>query len=310
MVLSEHLCKKYVPNGFMILLYSFFLLTESGMSNSFANNYSDITGIKITLKALFNYKISESSGLVFTDGQLWTHNDKGGMNTIFNVDTSTGKIKQTVVVDNFPNIDWEDITADSNNIYVGDFGNNYGMRKNLKVLVIEKSAISDKPVVHVKARAIDFSYSEQNKFNWNNHNNFDCEAMLSIRDSLYLFSKDRGDNYTRVYRLSKTPGKYVLSSYTNYNVNGRICGASYDPGSNDLALVGYMPGTTHSFLWLMNGFEGTSFFSGTKKRIEISFNRLHWKTEGIAFENKDRVFISCETTDSQKAGLFVCEIDE
>lgn len=266
--------------------------------------------LKINFKVLFPLLISETSGLVLTDGKLWTHNDKGGLAAIYNIDTATGNIIQTVFIDNYSNIDWEDIAADSANIYVGDFGNNLGVRKNLRILVIEKSSIPDKPKAHVKAKVINFNYGDQKSFTGNNLNNFDCESMFALGDSLYLFSKDRGDNFTRVYKLSKTPGDYILYPYTSYYVNGRICGASYDKENNKLALIGYMPGTTHAFLWLMNGFNGTDFFSGSKHRFEIGENKLHWKTEGVAFVNKNRLFVSCETTESQKAGLFVFDFDK
>ena len=135
---------------------------NKGENNAITKNFADNLKLEITLKALMPYKISESSGLVFTDGKLWTHNDRGGFPWIFNIDTSTCKIKQTVVVDNFPNVDWEDITADSTHIYIGDFGNNYGMRKDLKILIIEKSDIGNKPIVHVNAKAINFIYRDQN----------------------------------------------------------------------------------------------------------------------------------------------------
>lgn len=294
-------------NFLFIFIYWIPQLLNEGIGKSTEYNYSDSIKVKITLVALLPYRISESSGLVFTDGNLWTHNDSGGYPWIFRIDTSTGKIIQTVVVDNFPNVDWEDITADSKHIYIGDFGNNYGIRKNLKILVIEKSDITDKPIVHVHAKSINFNYSDQVKFYRNNLNNFDCESILNIGDSLYLFSKDRGDNFTRVYRLSKTPGNYTISPITSFNVNGRICGASINTMNNELALIGYMTGTTHSFIWLMSNFNGTEFFSGIKRRIEIGNNLLHWKTEGIAFENKNRLFISCEKSFSQKAGLFIFE---
>ena len=292
----------------LIIVYWIFSLTNEGDGKTVVNNIYNSSQVSITLKALFPNSISESSGLIYTDGNLWTHNDRGGYPFIFNVDTSTGKIKQTVIVDNFPNTDWEDITADHDHIYIGDFGNNYGMRRDLKILVIDKSSITDKAVVHVKAKEINFSYSDQVVFERNNLNNFDCESMLCIGDSIYLFTKDRGDNNTRVYRLSKFPGNYKISPYTSFFVNGRICGASFNPDNNELALIGYMIGTTHSFMWIMNDFTGTDFFSGNKRRIEIGNNRLSWKTEGISYQSRNRIFISCETSFSQRAGLFICEL--
>jgi hypothetical protein len=249
--------------------------------------------------------ISESSGLTFTDGNLWTHNDKGGLAAIYNIDTLTGNIKQTVFIDNYLNIDWEEITSDKEHIYIGDFGNNYGIRNDLKILTIDKKNITDAAIVHVQANVIRFSYSDQQKFIKNNKNNFDCEAMISVKDQLYLFSKNRGDNKTKVYRLSKTPGTYSVMPYTQFNVNGRICGASYNESTNQLALVGYMPSTVHSFLWIMNHFSGDDFFSGTKERIEIGKGKKNWKTEGIAYQSNNTLFISCENTETEKAGLYL-----
>lgn len=272
--------------------------------NGYAN-LNHTSEIQLSLKTLLPYQISESSGLVYTEGKLWTHNDKGGFAAIYNIDTATGNIKQTVIIDNYPNMDWEDITADREFIYIGDFGNNYGTRKDLKILKIDKSAITAAGIVHVNAKAISFSYADQDKFTKNIRNDFDCESVVSIANSLYLFSKDRGDNKTRVYRLSKVPGTYNISPFTDFNVNGRVCGASYNTETNELALVGYMPSTINSFLWLMDGFKEDQFFSGNKKRIEIGKDKRKWKTEGIAYQSKNRLFISCEATETERAALYI-----
>ena len=139
------------------------------------------------LKTWLPPAISESSGLSYSDGKLWTHNDKGGLPAIYCIDTLTGAIKQTVYIDNYPNIDWEDITSDDQHIYVGDFGNNNGIRKDLKILIIDKKSISDSSIVHVKANAINFSYTDQHHFIKNNKNDFDCESMIYQRSALFVF---------------------------------------------------------------------------------------------------------------------------
>ena len=283
---------------------------EGNKNHNNFHNHSKKSHTQLSLKAYLPNEINESSGLSYTDGKLWTHNDSGGLPAIYNIDTSTGVIKQTVFIDNYPNIDWEDISADKDHIYVGDFGNNYGIRKNLRVLIIDKKALSDSAIVHVKANAINFSYSDQHEFIKNNKNDYDCESIISIKNHLYLFSKDRGDNRTRVYRLSKTPGTYILTPYTEFNSNGRVCGASYNKDIHQLALIGYMPKTVNSFLWLIDDFKDEDFFSGTQKRIEIGKGKKHWKTEGIAYESTNRLFISCENTESEKGGLYLFVTDE
>ena len=128
--------------------------------------------------------------------------------------------------------------------------------------------------------------------------------MITIGDSIYLFSKDRGDQQTRVYRLPKIPGTYVISPYTDFNVNGRICGASYNETTKQIALVGYLAYTRNAFLWILKNFRGDDFFGGDKQRIEIGANRLRWKTEGIAWTGNQRLLISCENTPDEPAALY------
>lgn len=290
---------------FLIITITTFLEIYSAFSKIQKNDevikHPDLS---IPLKAIFPSELSESSGLIFTDGKLWTHNDKGGKPCIYNIDTITGAIRQTVYIDNYPNIDWEDITADNDNIYVGDFGNNYGIRKDLKILIIKKSEIGAYKSIHVKAQCINFNYADQQTYKWNTNNNFDCEAMISVGDSIFLFSKDRGDGFTKLYALSKNLLKQTVIPCQSFDTKGRICGATYSSEINELVLIGYMPGTTKSFIWRFNYFNKTNFFHGTYNRYEINPEITHWKTEGITFETGNRVFISCESTSDQKSALF------
>jgi hypothetical protein len=280
---------------------------KNGQNNLSSIQYNSNLNSPV-LKTVLPIQIMESSGLIYTDGKLWTHNDKGGSSCIFSIDTSTGKVLQTVYIDNYPNTDWEDITADKNYIYIGDFGNNYGMRSDLRVLKIAKTSITDKQIIHANAEAIFFSYADQTNFSKSNRNNFDCESIISKNNFLYLFTKNRGDNNTRVYKLSKSPGAYNISSFTSFNAAGRVCGASYNDQTNELALIGYMNTKNNSFLWILDNFQNDQFFSGNKKRIEIGNSRTNWKTEGIAYEKNNRLFISCESSPDVRGSLFVYEI--
>jgi hypothetical protein len=240
---------------------------QSGCTDPYAKNYDStakynngsclypLTQVYPGLRGSFSSIISESSGLVFTDGKLWTHDDSGNPAEFFSVDTATGKTLQTVNIDNYPNTDWEDITADSAYIYIEDAGNNNGTRTDLKILKIKKSDINNDAIVHVKAEAISFSYTDQTSFVQSSTHNFDCESLISIGDTLYIFTKDRGDLNTRVYKLPKVPGTYKVSPYTSYNVSGLITGADYDPVKKEIALIGYYKGHYNSFIWILNDFK-------------------------------------------------------
>ena len=288
---------------------------QSGCTDPAASNYNPaatindgsciypVTHYSPPLRAALNPIITESSGIVFTDGKMWTHNDSGNPNEIYSVDTTDGHTIQTVTIDNFSNIDWEDITADSGYIYIGDHGNNNGSRTDLRVLKVKKADIGSGASVHVNAEAISFAYTDQTNFTPSSTHNFDCEALISIKDSLYIFTKDRGDLKTRVYKMPKVPGSYNLSPYTNFNVGGLITGADYDSINKQIVLVGYLSGHANSFLWFLNNYQGDMFFSGNKRRIEIG-NGQEWQTEGVCFISSGHFFISCETAGNINASLF------
>ena len=250
----------------------------------------------------------ESSGIVLTEGYIFTHNDHGGHPEIYKVDKNNGSLVQTIAVSNFPNNDWEDITADSGYIYVGDFGNNDGDRTDLKILKISKAQFlsNSSPNVSVTAEAINFSYSDQTVFTPSKTHNFDCEAVMSIKDSLYIFTKDRGDMQTRVYKLPKTPGTYVVSPYTSYDVKGLITGADYNPLTHEVVLIGYLSSHTNSFIYYLNDFKGDVFFSGNKRRIEIGNATNDWQTEGITYDAGSQLLLSCESS-YVPASMFVTD---
>lgn len=241
--------------------------------------------------------MKESSDLTWTDGGLWTLNDAGNPAEFYRIDTSNGNVAQTISISNFSNIDWEELAADSNYFYIGDFGNNDGNRKNLRVLKVDKKNIGSAANVSVQAEAIYFSYPDQTDFNAGSKNNFDCESMLVMGDSLYLFSKDRGDSKTRLYSLPKKPGTYSAILKQTFDAGGLITGADINPNLKEIMLIGYLsPNHSKSFIWVLQDFVGTNFFSGNQKRIEIGMNN-DWQTEGIAYRDSTDIWISNEACD-------------
>ncbi len=288
---------------------------QSGCTDPAATNYSasatindgsctyPVTHATPVLKAALASNLPESSGLIWCDGKLWSHNDSGNPSDFYRVDTTTGAVIQKVSIDNYPNTDWEDIAADSGYIYLGDCGNNDGTRRDLKILKVSKADIGTGSTVHVNAQAISFSYSDQTSFSSSSTNNYDCEGFFSRKDSLYLFTKDRGDLKTRVYKLPKVPGTYSVAPYTNFNTNGLITGADYNATTHEIVLLGYMDSHANSFLYMLNDYQGDQFFSGNKRRIEIGHG-TDWATEGVTWMSPTRLFISCETSGGTNASLY------
>lgn len=236
--------------------------------------------------------VKENSGLIFFRGAIWTINDSGGKPEIYRIDTIKGKLIQTIKIINATNEDWEDICQDQDFIYLGDFGNNAGNRTDLKVYKVNKAKIPQSGDAQIEAEIINFSYAEQKKSDLKKHsNNFDCEAFFALNDSLYLFTKNRGDYKTRLYVLPANPGTYRINTISTFNVSGLITGADINAEKNQIILVGYSD--YESFIWFMFDFEGNDFFSGNKRRIDFS-EMVFVQTEGIAFYDKEKIFMSCE----------------
>ena len=228
--------------------------------------------VTVTLRNPLPAVLHESSGVCYTDGNCWTFGDSGNLNGIYKIDTATGAVKQIVIVQNFSNTDWEDITADSLYIYVGDFGNNDGNRKDLKVIRIKKSDLNTSASpISVNADAINFSYADQTDFSTNSNTNFDCEALVSIDTSLYIFTKDGGDLQTRCYQLPKDTGTYSVLPISTFNTQGKITSAAYNSVTKELALGGYMDKKIFPFIWFFKKFAKNNFFEWIENKGSFNY---------------------------------------
>ena len=233
--------------------------------------------------------LNETSGLINLDGEIWTHNDKGGEAELYQIDITDGSILRTVTVQNATNIDWEDLAIDDAYVYIGDFGNNDGSRSDLKIYKISRYAIENYDEVY--ADIITFSYNDQTSFEPNYHNtNFDCEALISFQNDLYLFTKNWVDYQTNCYKLPNQSGDHLAQYHATFDVDCLITGAEINSGSNLLILIGYNL-SGGSYTWLFDDFEGENFFDGDDtKLIWTSLTQI----EGICKNNNNDLFISSE----------------
>jgi hypothetical protein len=244
-------------------------------------------------------EVNESSGLIFLNGRLITHNDSGNPGMLYEIDTLSAQVLRSVVVKNHGNIDWEDICRDSNYIYIGDFGNNMGNRTNLRVLRISIAdyLASDS----VDAEAIHFSYADQTNFNPGNFStNFDAEAIVCTAQYLYIFTKQWGKPGTKVYPLSKTPGTYSLVASDSLSVNGLITGADF--WNNKLSLTGYT--SQNVFILVASGFSWPHVSSGNIITQNVTLNGSI-QVEAIAYNQGNKAYISSEQSFSGNGILSV-----
>jgi hypothetical protein len=253
--------------------------------------------------------VKETSGLLFFNNKLWTFNDSGGSAELFAIDTATAQVVQTINIANVTNNDWEGIALDDNYIYIGDFGNNAGVRKDLVIYRISREDIPLYENVSLMAEKIFFSYPDQSSFERSRTHNFDCEAMICAGENIFLFSKNRGDNKTKLYRLPKKPGIYVAELLETFDAKGLVTGADINEDENEIILTGYTNKTYLPFVWLLFDFIDYNFFSGNKRRIDL-VNLTTTQVEGVTYLNEKQALISAENSPTFSARAFRFSSDQ
>ena len=251
--------------------------------------------------------IPETSGMAEFDGLFWTINDSGGMNVLYGFDKQSGEIKRAVEITNALNYDWESLASDASFFYIGDVGNNDGMRNDLVIYKVSKTQLLQGSI-NATAEKISFSWSDQKYFvNARNANPYDCEAILSFGDSLILFAKDWVTENTRMYVLPKTPGNYVARLTASFAASGLITGADISPDGKVLVLSGYHDYSP--FLWLMWGFDDKNFFESEKLRVEYP-DFFSAQTEGVLFSGNDSIIVSAARTRDLPQRLYYFSLKE
>ena len=227
--------------------------------------------------------LHESSGLVYWDGSLWTHNDSRD-NTLYRVDPASGKISGKVILAGEENTDWEDMAQDRDHIYIADVGNNSGSRKDLHILRIAKNSLGKgKPDID----RISFTYEGQEDFTSRPQlTDFDCEAMLVQRGEIFLFTKEWITAGTSVYTLPASPGHHVARKVASYQVDGLITGADVSADGSRIILCGYTA-LIQPFLYILEDPSG-----GSLQRIPL--NLPYHQVEGIAIKSANEVFLTNE----------------
>lgn len=238
-------------------------------------------------------KVNEQSGMLWYKNLFWVINDSDCEPKLYAYN-NRGEIKKEVEITNAKNIDWEDLTADQDYIYIGDFGNNFGCRKDLRVLKMKKKDMGSSQLSSNEVNAINVEWADQDDFSRRlQSHDFDCEAFLSYGDSLFFFTKNWANYKTRMYSTSKNIGARKLKTKAEFNVDMLVTGADISSDGKLLALVGYK--NYLSYLVLFYEFEGTDFFGGKSIRIDLS-PLGGAQTEGIVFGENDSLYISTEQT--------------
>ena len=241
-------------------------------------------------------EVESTSTLFILDGRLWTCNDHGRLR-LYSLDTLTGKVDSTVDL-KVKVYDLEEVTQDDDYLFFGDFGDNRGVRKDLRILRLAKSDFREGRYLF---DTITFSYPD--RAGGMLARNFDCEAFVALGDSLFLFTKQWVSQGSTCYALPKTPGNYKARRSLTLDTRGLVTGACYLGDSRQLVLLGYNI-MVYPFVYIVENFDGWNMDGGRRVQLSIPVGT---QTEGIASFDGSFFFLTNETLEkafiSSKAAL-------
>ena len=240
----------------------------------------------------FPSKLKEVSGLEVTeDGKIWVIEDSGNKDKIYRVDAE-GDIKESLKIDHAKNIDWEDLTMDTEgNLYIGDFGNNKNAREDLVIYKVTKDEMEKK---EPNADKIEFSYPQQTNFPSEKDSlYFDTEGFFHLNDYLYIFTKNRTRPYsgkTLMYRVPDKKGEYEAEFLGDLFLCGdqnhcSVTSADISPDGKTIALLSY------GYIFLLTDFTAPDF---TKSSIKIIDLQTDTQIESVCFYDDKTLLVADE----------------
>lgn len=267
-------------------LYIIFLVSLFACSNKTEKQSSITEYFKLPKE------LKEISGIIGSDTKSWAIADSGNKNEVYELD-SNGKISNTVKVTDVQNTDWEEITNDKEgSLYIGDFGNNDNVRKDLAIYKIDKNDLAKSEVS--SSQKTSFYYPEQTDFpTKKNERFFDCEAFFELNGHFYLFTKNRSKNFdgtTFLYKVPNKSGNFAAEKIAEFKTcpdyhNCCITGAALSPDQNKVVLL------THSKVFLFEDFKTDNFFNGKVSELELNH---YSQKEAICFSGNDELLIADE----------------
>lgn len=247
-------------------------------------------------------ELREVSGMTYVNGKLWAIQDNGNTTELFQL-SDEGKILKKIKLEFVKNHDWEAITHDNDgNLYIGDFGNNDNLRKNLAIYKINKADLNKNSIG--KLETIFFNYGDQKDFPPKKKELFyDCESFFYKNGFFYLFTKNRSKNFdgtSYVYRIANKPEKQTISLQTTfitcdkYN-SGAITDAALSPDGKTFVLL------SNKRMWIYSDFKDAKSVKSVNKKIKFA---TYTQRESVTFKNNNTLFISDEKTKNVGGNLY------
>lgn len=245
--------------------------------------------------------LTEISGIAY-NGKVYAINDSGNANAIFELDAKSFEILRKIKIEGTVNTDWESLALFNDTLYIGNFGNNFGQRRDLSVYAIPISQLGDDDAI---IKQINFKYKSQTSYFQKPYNHsFDCEAIIADNEGLWLFSKDWKSRLCRLYLLDYRSNNLELAPKDSLNLGYLVTGAHLDRTEKCIYLCGYE--NKNTYISVLNYKESIDF-QGVHKTymVEGLENR---QVESI-FVRNGLIYLASERTKHDQA-IYIVEIQE
>jgi hypothetical protein len=224
---------------------------------------------------------------------VWMIEDQGNAAKVYGFDLTDKHPLKTITVENAENNDWEDLTSDNDgNLYIGDFGNNSGKRKEFSIYKLNTIAKAEHTI---KAELI--SYSVPKKMEKE-----DFESFFLYKGYFYIFSKD--DKKGTVIKVPNIVGNSEAKIVSEFNLKGKdgaITSADISADDTQIILL------NHDKLWKLSNFKDDDFFSGTIEKQSFEHNT---QKEGLCYLNTNTVIITDEQNGSEGGNVYSFNLNE
>ena len=249
--------------------------------------------------------LDECSGLVRLRDDLFIGlNDSGDEAKLYRFVEGRAEADE-VTIRTADNRDWEEMAVDSQFVYIADTGNNGNDRDDLCIYRIPRTGLDT--AASARAERIGMRYPGRDDLRPSNRHNYDCEAIIAYGDFLYLFSKNRGDLRSDLYRIPAVPGDYEATWLGRIDVGGLITGADWRPAKNghiELVLVGYSVLSKKKykpFLMYADSVDLSRYSATTFKRY--TYDEL-LQTETVMFSGPNEVLLTNEGEHGDEGFLY------
>ncbi|RVU37470.1 hypothetical protein EOE67_09775 [Rheinheimera riviphila] len=183
--------------------------------------------------------VVESSGLVCqADGTFLTINDSGNNATVYQLNAS-GEVLAHYAMD-AANKDWEALTVHQGELWIGDIGNNSGVRNGGDLYRAALNLSSDRlnPTGKTSFVYPDLPLPPLQVY----QHDFDAEALVSTSEQLLLFNKAWQSAHSTVYQLTpytSTGSTKAVKIATVAGLPGVITGGAFNSEHQLFVLTGY-----------------------------------------------------------------------